>query len=142
MKIARGSSPHSGSSRGASAPHATSLRDPQNPRIPAIWWPGSSDVSPGARLAQSGCGMPGWHLVRGEGRLELVGELGFADAPAIWRAMGDATAGLGPPRDATPGAQRVEGQRVEGQRVEGQRVEGQRVEGEARGVEPVPALVI
>ena len=42
--------------------------------------------------------------MRGEGRLELVGELGFADAPAIWRAMSDATAGLGPPRDAAPGA--------------------------------------
>ena len=70
--------------------------------------------------------------MRGEGRLALVGELGFADAPAIWRALGDATAGLGPSRDAAP----------EGQRVEGQRVEGQ--EGEARGAEPalVPALVI
>ncbi len=44
--------------------------------------------------------MPGWHLVRGEGRLELAGELGFADAPAIWRALGDATAALGPPSDA------------------------------------------
>jgi phospholipid/cholesterol/gamma-HCH transport system permease protein len=44
--------------------------------------------------------MPGWHLVRGDGRLELAGELGFADAPAIWRALGDATAGLGSPRDA------------------------------------------
>jgi len=67
--------------------------------------------------------------VRGEGRLELVGELGFADAPAIWRAMGDATAGLGSPRDAAPGVQRVEGQRVEDA---------------ARGVEPAlaPALVI
>jgi phospholipid/cholesterol/gamma-HCH transport system permease protein len=49
--------------------------------------------------------MPGWHLVRGEGRLELVGELGFADAPAIWCAMGDATAGLGPPRAAAPGSE-------------------------------------
>jgi phospholipid/cholesterol/gamma-HCH transport system permease protein len=53
--------------------------------------------------------MPGWHLVRGEGRLELVGELGFADAPAIWRAMSDATAGLGPPPGAEPGVQSVEG---------------------------------
>lgn len=43
--------------------------------------------------------MPGWHIVRGDGRLELVGELGFADAAAIWRAMGDATAGIGLPRD-------------------------------------------
>ena len=42
--------------------------------------------------------------MRGEGRLELVGELGFADAPAVWRAMSDATAGLGPPRDAAPGS--------------------------------------
>ena len=41
--------------------------------------------------------------MRGEGRLELVGELRFADGPAIWRAMSDATAGLGPPRDAAQG---------------------------------------
>jgi phospholipid/cholesterol/gamma-HCH transport system permease protein len=77
--------------------------------------------------------MPGWHLVRGEDRLELVGELGFADAPAIWRAMGDATAGLGPPRDAAPGVQRVGVQRVGVQRVGVQRVGVQRVEGAARG---------
>ena len=74
--------------------------------------------------------------MRGEGRLELAGELRFADAPAIWRAMGDATAGLGRPRDVAP-----EGQRAEGQRAEGQRAEGQRVEGAARGVVE-PALVI
>ncbi|HEX3759376.1 MAG TPA: MlaE family lipid ABC transporter permease subunit [Kofleriaceae bacterium] len=43
--------------------------------------------------------MPGWHIVRGEGRLELAGELGFADAAAIWHAMGDATAGIVRPRD-------------------------------------------
>jgi phospholipid/cholesterol/gamma-HCH transport system permease protein len=77
--------------------------------------------------------MPGWHLVRGEGRLELVGELGFADAPAIWRAMGDATAGLGPPRDAAAreGAAR-EGAAREGAAREGAAREGAAREGAAR----------
>src|SRR4051812_5204902 len=109
--------------------------------------------------------MPGWHLVRGEGRLELAGELGFADAPAIWRAMGDATAGLVPPRDAAPGdaaregaargnaaregaaregAAREgaarEGAAREGAAREGAAREGAAREGAARGVEP--ALVI
>jgi phospholipid/cholesterol/gamma-HCH transport system permease protein len=79
--------------------------------------------------------MPGWHLVRGEGRLELVGELGFADAPAIWRAMGDATAGLGPPHDVA-----AEGAANEGAAREGAAREGAAREGAARGVEP--ALVI
>src|SRR5215475_2522881 len=46
--------------------------------------------------------MPGWHIVRGEARLELAGELGVADAAAIWRALDDATAGMGPPREDAP----------------------------------------
>jgi phospholipid/cholesterol/gamma-HCH transport system permease protein len=46
--------------------------------------------------------MPGWHLVRSEGRLELAGDLAFSEAAAIWRAMSDATAGIAPQPGRAP----------------------------------------
>jgi phospholipid/cholesterol/gamma-HCH transport system permease protein len=46
--------------------------------------------------------MPGWHLVRSEGRLELAGDLGFSEAAAVWRAMDDATARIGPRQGSAP----------------------------------------
>jgi len=36
--------------------------------------------------------MPGWSIVRGDGRVERGGELHFAAAAPIWRAMCAATA--------------------------------------------------
>jgi phospholipid/cholesterol/gamma-HCH transport system permease protein len=46
--------------------------------------------------------MPGWHLVRSEGRLELAGDLVVSEAAAVWRAMDDATARIGPRQGSAP----------------------------------------